>query len=571
MGALFKAKVQGMIFLDFGQLGCASMLQYCVILFLAALISNICAAYDLLLLNKWKDLLSNRENEEAALHLFVLNLSPHPSLLQENEYEQEWNLMKKAFVAESRVRVMKASFGNTVAPGTGWIHLSPVPHDRSCLLPPPVAPERDVSLFPGGDLLVWANRQSGSQRVEDGSETPLGIAIREAVSKQRVNLLHEKLSVKKHGTTSSECLRVSSRTLAHRPDAFLKDIWLRQRPYVITDYFTGIANISAVLERHYEKRVGVKLSDSSDFEGVEPLSSWGDAQQSSSRIPDVVLEQLVAPEKVVVRAAHEEMSLKEALSLMIKSSILRNASVPAPADSNAYIEYQSLAAYKDLMADLLEGWVYSGQRNASYLPSWLATRALSPEAHLWLGDGTTVGRLHFDRPDNILVQVVGKKRFKLFPPEASYILQEGHMREAQLGAMRIKNGRFKSGMRRYTVRRESLMDSTSLVHSPLTVEEAELQGIPLLTCTVSEGEALFVPSFWWHEVASSPSTALFTLHDLHSDQRPASLRLNLAVNFWFEPLFDKAFPCKECKKYFNGKYASMMQALLDDSNNSQSE
>lgn len=39
-----------------------------------------------------------------------------------------------------------------------------------------------------------------------------------------------------------------------------------------------------------------------------------------------------------------------------------------------------------------------------------------------------------------------------------------------------------------------------------------------MNCTVEEGEVLFIPSFWWHEVKSFPNV---------TEGR------NLAINFWY--------------------------------------
>jgi hypothetical protein len=37
---------------------------------------------------------------------------------------------------------------------------------------------------------------------------------------------------------------------------------------------------------------------------------------------------------------------------------------------------------------------------------------------------------------------------------------------------------------------------------------------------------------------------------------------NMAINYWFAPLYQKEFPCPVCRKYFNYDiYADSLQAL----------
>jgi hypothetical protein len=101
-----------------------------------------------------------------------------------------------------------------------------------------------------------------------------------------------------------------------------------------------------------------------------------------------------------------------------------------------------------------------------------------------------------------------------------------------------------------------------------------------MTCEVNPGEAIFLPSFFWHEVTSHPGNEInlnFSMkyHESSSSKfqytpLPAEkaddtttskittttsaadkLRLNMAINYWFDPYFNKEFPCKSCRKKFN--------------------
>ena len=68
----------------------------------------------------------------------------------------------------------------------------------------------------------------------------------------------------------------------------------------------------------------------------------------------------------------------------------------------------------------------------------------------------------------------------------------------------------------------------------------------MLECTVERGDVLYLPSFWWHEVQSSPD----------------EFGKNIAVNFWYHPVFDKEFPCANCSLHYNYEsYASLLDLV----------
>ena len=311
------------------------------------------------------------------------------------------------------------------------------------------------------------------------------------------------------------------------------------------------------------------------------VTLWTDTPEYGKPIPSSVLGKIVSPELVVVRAAHKEMSLRDALQMLHpaqEEQEQKEEEEEQEGKTTAYIEYQSLSGYPDLLASLLQDNVHGGGAAGKlYLPKWLAAHALNVESHLWLGDGKTRGKLHYDRPDNILVQFAGSKTFQLLPPDASAVLQEGHMREAQLGIKKHKGkiystdaiGAKGSGAqpKKISIYRESLSQSTSLVHSPISILQAQTShNVQPVTCTVTAGQALFVPSFWWHEVTSAPSKEAYMFSGL-SDPDAATgagedaLKLNLAVNYWFAPLYDKPFPCAECVKKFNYQYLDVSASV----------
>ena len=114
----------------------------------------------------------------------------------------------------------------------------------------------------------------------------------------------------------------------------------------------------------------------------------------------------------------------------------------------------------------------------------------------------------------LLLQVSGEKHVTLFDPHHNENLYEAHIPEALLS--------FDSKSR--TFHRKTLLESTSMVMSPVDIERADLERFPNfsraskpLHCVLRPGDALFMPAFWWHEVQSFPDT---------KEKR------NLAVNFW---------------------------------------
>ncbi|XP_052226244.1 uncharacterized protein LOC127841457 [Dreissena polymorpha] len=135
--------------------------------------------------------------------------------------------------------------------------------------------------------------------------------------------------------------------------------------------------------------------------------------------------------------------------------------------------------------------------------------------------------------------ISGRKQVILFDPHDNQKLYEAHIPEAVLSYNLETN----------TFRKQLLMDSTSMVMSPVDITNPAFERFPLfgevrpLNCTIEEGDVLFIPSFWWHEVQSYPNVL---------EGR------NLAVNFWYDPFLTKEFPCQYCKMDINPKYRHLL-------------
>jgi uncharacterized protein YqkB len=103
--------------------------------------------------------------------------------------------------------------------------------------------------------------------------------------------------------------------------------------------------------------------------------------------------------------------------------------------------------------------------------------------NLWIGGKGCKTPLHFDRRDNLLVQVKGRKHITLFPPEQSCNLYPA------LGDVLEHCSRLN-------------VFEPDLSTYPLFAE-AELHKAEL---TLEPGDTLFIPVLWWHAVESLESS-----------------------------------------------------------------
>lgn len=114
-------------------------------------------------------------------------------------------------------------------------------------------------------------------------------------------------------------------------------------------------------------------------------------------------------------------------------------------------------------------------------------------ASFWLGNRTRISA-HYDFPDNVACVAAGRRRFTLFPPEQIANLYVGPLDRTPSGQA-ISLVDFKSpDFERFPKFRDALAAA--------------------ITCELEPGDALFIPSMWWHHVESLSS-------------------FNLLVNYWW--------------------------------------
>lgn len=144
--------------------------------------------------------------------------------------------------------------------------------------------------------------------------------------------------------------------------------------------------------------------------------------------------------------------------------------------------------------------IYAGATAArGHLPGFeeahpfpLANLHVDATTRIWVGNATQVAT-HFDLSDNFAVVAAGRRRFTLFPPEALADLYVGPL-DVTLAGQPV-----------------SMVDALTpdLVRFP-RFEQARAQA---LTVELEPGDAIYIPTLWWHHVAATEP-------------------INVLVNYW---------------------------------------
>ena len=128
--------------------------------------------------------------------------------------------------------------------------------------------------------------------------------------------------------------------------------------------------------------------------------------------------------------------------------------------------------------------------------------------------------------DLIILRFKGKKRFILFPPNASSNLHaDTKLRSASYRATYDEDEERIHVWRDLKTLRKNAVIS---VYSPVNLSAYDTEkypgmaGVNALSCEVGEGDVIYVPAQWWHEVVSVPDDEGKTI----------------GVNFFYEPLWN---------------------------------
>eukprot|EP00127_Corallochytrium_limacisporum_P005332 Clim_evm8s203 gene=Clim_evmTU8s203 len=317
--------------------------------------------------------------------------------------------------------------------------------------------------------------------------------------------------------------------------SFVERFVLSYRPVIIKGAAKEWTAMSKWTKNYFAEHLGsremmVKASPDGIFEGPEPLHMWNDAGEDALKIPDYVREQLSVDDLVIVRPADHRISVSDFLNH-------RDPSV------SFYLEYTGLKeAFPELLDDVGDFGLLDKNFNVTM-------------TNLWFANGPTVGKMHFDAYENLLTQVTGTKLVHLIDAWHNEELYEGHVREAKVRLTRDA----KSGQ--YMFHRDILPQNTAMVMTPadMTKSEEASRRFPLfekalermITCKIEAGDVLYVPAFYWHEIESSPNQD----------------GINLAVNKWYDPVWEKEYPCASCEPYLGraarSYYESYMTSIED--------
>ncbi len=249
------------------------------------------------------------------------------------------------------------------------------PRDRTCLMMPPKTKFQAEPY--SGRLIVEMLVQFVNEKC-DAFRTPKGTLT-------AAGLFHE--HIMKHLYIPKEMSEDCKRIKMPQTASFFQEYFFRSRPVVIED---AVKDWPALIKwtpdylrsLYGEKAIHIKLTEDGNFEGVESAKDW--AGYRDDWIPESVKKQLPFPDLVVVRPATTEIKFSDFLDFIST----RNDSM-----YSAYLEYSSIPYYMpQLEKDIFE---------LPFLKGLLERRHLN----MWLSDGNTLGKLHFDPYDNFLCQV----------------------------------------------------------------------------------------------------------------------------------------------------------------------
>ena len=143
----------------------------------------------------------------------------------------------------------------------------------------------------------------------------------------------------------------------------------------------------------------------------------------------------------------------------------------------------------------------------------------APDAmNLWIGDSRSVTTFHRDNYENVFYVLRGTKEFTLLPPSEGWRLKHVEAENAKWT--------FDTETNEYVIRATG---SGRTRWTSLTADASEALGDPApFTVTVREGDALYIPPQWFHEVRQT------------GDAR-ARNGICIAANMWYDMRYNERF------------------------------
>lgn len=254
------------------------------------------------------------------------------------------------------------------------------------------------------------------------------------------------------------------------------------------------------IEKSVEERSGIRFDEVPDwvFSSTEPL----------------LLKGLVSEWPIVQAARESPAAVDQYLRQFYRNATIVAFSAPPEAKGRIFynedltgFNFQRARVKLDTVLDKLEKHFNDKQSPAFYVGSTVVDACLpgfraendvevgSPEplASIWLGNRTRIAA-HYDLPDNLACCAAGRRKFILFPPGELENLYVGPLDFTPAGQA------------------ISLVD----FHQPDFDQHPKFRNA-LQNARVAElepGDAIFIPSMWWHHVESLDS-------------------FNVLINYWW--------------------------------------
>ncbi len=440
----------------------------------------------------------------------------------------------------------------------------------------------DVALQPDGSLSpLHQQRIHLEQRLEERRTTAPPQAAAHIAAQLPTKCSNAECWLQGYRDISSIAERCPTVNVSGMPASqFMRQVLLQHKPVKLVGTGAQLWPTSRkwgpehLLRTVGDSPVHVKVSPGGIFEGSESVFPW--LCGGSSRCPGVngtegvpphIRSKMESPDRVVSRPAVADIPVKRLLQVFRQVQQAREVGTPPEQLPSLYVEYLSMSSsLHALWQDVRMNTAACGDGEEGTLCR-LAAQLQLQHANVWIGDGHTTGKAHFDAFENFLVPISGSKEVFMWPPYNSSRLYEGHMREAHF-KFRTTDGHppdSSDDIQAWLPVRalHGLAQSTSMVNTPLDVQQPDLQRYPAFkdalphshVCNVhaAAGEVLFLPSYWWHEVLSQPADDMESGEGLHH---------NLAVNFWYKPLYTRRFPCRHCSWQLDMSYGAAVSDSL---------
>eukprot|EP01041_Mallomonas_annulata_P001987 gene1987-3865_t len=336
----------------------------------------------------------------------------------------------------------------------------------------------------------------------------------------------------------TECTRLSKPPTA---EEFYENYVSKGKPVIISNGLkkwkaVGKWNLDYLLQHVGEESVKIYTSTDGDFEKIQSVGDWKKTLEDTGRLGQSPYDDtdIDSNELLMIRPAETNFKFKDYYYL------LTNYSNPEHAiyylQKHDMRKWNHLPIIKDIEPSIhSEPKKYKNSKSSTSKSSkkkyhkggWARFLSLN-HYFIWLAKGHTRGPIHYDMYENIYSVIRGSKTFEIFHP-----MQTTEMYET------ISS--YRSGHLLYEWTKEqggkfwslpiSSTEKSFLPFSPVNITNPNYTLFPehkkarKLTCKLNEGDILYLPSYWWHEVSGEPAE--------NED-------ISIAINAFYEPFWIKA-------------------------------